>query len=234
MNKYRNSYLTYYIPVLFFCFLIAADKYSPNFLPGLTRSEYGLVENLQAILLALSLYVVLTMLIRRGAMLPRYMKYWLWLIFFGCTYILLEEISYGQHYFGYDTPDKILALNDQQETNLHNMSSWFDQKPRTLLEIGIIITGLLIPLIRRVRPLRISERLESLLPRKELFMVALLAIIPRMYERLMESLELNNFIPFERTSEVQELYFYYFFLIYLLVFRLERSSAKEKSEHVKT
>src|SRR3546814_4167282 len=50
-----------------------------------------------------------------------------------------EEASWGQHYAGWLTPDNWQALNDQGETNLHNTSSWLDQKPRTLLEIGVIV-----------------------------------------------------------------------------------------------
>jgi len=226
MNKYCNRYLTHYIPLLFFCFLLLADKYSSNFLPGLTSSELGLVESLQAVLLVCSIYLVLTLLIRHGAVLDIFMKNWLWLVFVGCTYIFFEEISYGQHYFGWDTPEKILQLNDQQETNLHNMSSWFDQKPRTLVEIGVFVGGILIPLISRFKQLNFSARIHSLLPAKELFTVAMLAIIPRMYERLMMSLQLHDFIPFMRTSEVQELYLYYFFVLYILFLRIDSSKSR--------
>lgn len=233
MSKHCNRYLTHHIPLLFFFFLIIAEKPFPNFLSGLTSSEFGLVGSLQALLLALSIYIALTTLIHHSTYLTIYMKCWLKLIFVGCAYIFLEEISYGQHYFGWNTPDKLLELNDQQETNLHNMSRWFDQKPRTLLEIAIIVTGIIIPITSRFKQLRISAWLRSLLPAKELFIVALLAVIPRMYERLMQSLEMNDFIPFVRTSEVQELYFYFFFVLYLLFFRLEPSTAKEKSNDVK-
>jgi hypothetical protein len=37
--------------------------------------------------------------------------------------ILMEEISWGQHYLGFATPE-ILASNDQREANFHNFYTW--------------------------------------------------------------------------------------------------------------
>ena len=68
-------------------------------------------------------------------------------------YFAGEEASWGQWYFGWQTPDWFLAANDQGETNLHNMSSWLDQKPRILIEVFIFIGGLLIPIYRHFRGL---------------------------------------------------------------------------------
>lgn len=46
----------------------------------------------------------------------------LWMLLFagGCLFLAGEEISWGQHFFGYDLPDNIAAANFQQEFNLHN------------------------------------------------------------------------------------------------------------------
>lgn len=46
-------------------------------------------------------------------------------------FIALEEAAYGQHYFGFKTPEAMLALNQQQELTLHNLpgvhgkTEWF-------------------------------------------------------------------------------------------------------------
>jgi hypothetical protein len=53
----------------------------------------------------------------------------------GTFYMAGEEVSWGQWFFMWDTPDTFLEINDQHETNLHNVSSWMDQKPRLLLEL---------------------------------------------------------------------------------------------------
>src|SRR3546814_4054045 len=75
-----------------------------------------------------------------------------------------EEASWGQHYAGWLTPENWQALNDQGETNLHNTSSWLDQKPRTLLEIGVIVGGILIPLLALRRPALREGRFALFLP----------------------------------------------------------------------
>ncbi len=75
-------------------------------------------------------------------------KAWLicWLL--GSFYFAGEEVSWGQWWFGWDTPEFWEELNYQQETNLHNTSSWLNQKPRAMVEIYLILGGLLLPLYR--------------------------------------------------------------------------------------
>ncbi len=62
-----------------------------------------------------------------------------------CGVVAGEEASWGQHFFGWDTPDSWGQLNDQNETNLHNVSSWADQKPRLLVELGVVMCGIVLP-----------------------------------------------------------------------------------------
>lgn len=44
------------------------------------------------------------------------------LFIFGCSFIGLEEISYGQHIFKWITPEYISSINLQNETNIHNLT----------------------------------------------------------------------------------------------------------------
>jgi hypothetical protein len=74
--------------------------------------------------------------------------YWVLLWSLACIYFAGEEVSWGQWFFGWDTPEFIAGLNDQGETNLHNVSSWLDQKPRLLVELFIFVAGFLVPLWR--------------------------------------------------------------------------------------
>lgn len=217
MNPARQKLLTFTLPVLFFLLALVLECRFPQVLPGLTGSEFGLVENLQLVVLLAAMVVAAKALITGRATLPGYVKLWLLLALAGATYTFLEEASFGQHYFGWATPDSVKALNDQQETNFHNMSSWLDQKPRTILEIGIIIGGILIPLLRKVKSFALKPWVESLLPTIALLPVALLAEIPRMFERVVKAMQESALVPFARTSEMQELYFYYFILLYLVL-----------------
>lgn len=62
------------------------------------------------------------------------------------VYFAGEEASWGQWYFGWKTPEVFLPFNDQGETNLHNISSWLDMKPRILVEVFIGALGFALPL----------------------------------------------------------------------------------------
>ena len=119
--------------------------------------ESGAVEIITAILLAVAIAAVLYLLVKlltvnkqHGTI--HYLKLSiLWTVIFGlgCVYFLGEEISWGQHLGGWETPDAWKEINDQNETNLHNTSGWLDQIPRTVLTIGIICGGVIFPLLQR-------------------------------------------------------------------------------------
>ena len=108
----------------------------------------GLAENMTVIFLipgiALGFYTFFTY---RKNFNPPIIAYWLFLWSLACLYFAGEEISWGQWIFGWATPEQIASLNDQGETNFHNMSSWFDQKPRNLVELWIFITGVVFPFL---------------------------------------------------------------------------------------
>ena len=222
LNNYKDTPYMFqqtfkiFIPIAFFALALIIDKPFPEILPGFTALETGLVENLQAFLLLLSLIVALHILSKAHCY-PKWIKAWLTLGILGSLYVLLEEISYGQHYFNWSTPEYWQAYTDQQETNFHNTSSWLDQKPRLILEIGVIFGGLIVPLLRRIRPSSIPEFSKPILPQNALFIIALIAIIPNIFERIMDLIGHPEWGEiFIRISEIQELYFYYFILLYFI------------------
>ncbi len=69
-----------------------------------------------------------------------------------CSYVFLEEISWGQRIFGFDTPEFLKARNLQGEANVHNL---FTGPHKTLLKdlisIGVAVAlvgyGLIYPLL---------------------------------------------------------------------------------------
>ena len=210
-----NRIFDVFIPIALFASLLIAERPFPDFLPGLTGSELGLVESLQAIFLLAAFVVSTSLLLRRPAT-PRWIRTWIAAGVIGSLYVFFEEISYGQHYLNWNTPEYWQAINDQKETNFHNTSSWLDQKPRLILEIGVIIGGIIVPALRRFRPQALPERFQPILPDSALFTTAVLAIIPRIYERVISMIGMDGWNLFSRTSEVQELYFYYFILLYFI------------------
>lgn len=85
----------------------------------------------------------------RGRFPRRWLRWWILCWTLACIYFAGEECSWGQHYFGWGTPEALAAINKQDETNLHNTSSWLNMKPRTLVELWILIGGIIIPVARR-------------------------------------------------------------------------------------
>ncbi len=112
----------------------------------------GLIENLTVLVLLPAIPLAIFAALRWGNRLPWWpLRLWIILWALAAIYLAGEEISWGQWHFQWETPEAFAARNDQGETNLHNMSSWLDQKPRTLVELFIIVAGLMVPVLARVR-----------------------------------------------------------------------------------
>ena len=112
----------------------------------------GIVEHLTVLVLLPGIAAGAVAVLRHRRAFPEpWVAAWVATWTAACIYFAGEEISWGQWIFGWETPEAMEALNDQGETNLHNMSSWLDQKPRALVETWIVVGGLLLPVLRRVR-----------------------------------------------------------------------------------
>ena len=133
-----------------------------------------------------------------------------------CLYIAGEEMSWGQHFFHWNTPDYWVTVNRQAETNLHNTYDVFEKLPRSLLEIGIVIGGLLVPLAAVFFPWVRANRFSLFLPAAALVPTALGEVIFKVIDRLQQ----GNLIPIvlQRPAETIETYLYFFILAYLLLY----------------
>lgn len=196
--------------------ILAVEYLFPVHARGWIVSERGLVESLHVVIPLAS-----TILALRLLLMPQHRRYrwlWIWLALatLGSFYIAGEEASWGQHYLRWATPESWQAVNDQGETNLHNTSSWFDQKPRILLELGIVIGGIVIPLAALKRPAIRRVRFGIILPPMLCLPSAVLAELTRLSERVLGVVQPGTQL-FTRASEVQETYFYVFILLYLIV-----------------
>ncbi len=136
----------------------------------------------------------------------------------GCFYIGGEEISWGQWLFFWETPETFLAINDQQETNIHNISSWFDQKPRMFLEIWVLIGGIIFP-IREMMGKRLHASLDTwrywFWPTPVMLPTGILVIVSKLPERYLDIFDVKEIALRIRYSEAQEYYFALFLLLYL-------------------
>jgi hypothetical protein len=144
-----------------------------------------------------------------------------------CFYVTGEEISWGQHIFDWGTPEYWNAINDQGETNLHNSSSFLDQKPRLLLLIGITLGGLILPTLSILKINPTPEKLRIILPHGALSLCAFLTILMSILDKIDE--QLKTVVIFERSSEVQEVFMFLFVVLYLLFLRQRIFSAQKNN-----
>jgi len=205
-----------WIPSLFMVIQIGLEVFLPGSILSPLHSENGPHESLQFFVILGALGVAVSTLLRLNWKTQKALGGWLALAAICCAYVAGEEISWGQHILEWSTPEFWAQVNDQRETNLHNTSSWLDQKPRLLLMIGIVVGGLVVPALQKYRPALLPEKFEVIYPPKELALIAAFVIVPKIAE---SSFELFDIRLFERFSEVQELYMFYFVLLYLIVLK---------------
>jgi hypothetical protein len=130
----------------------------PSVVADRIGGEQGVIENAQVVFLLIFLGLAGTMLCASTPLPHSRLRLWLILLMLGGLYILIEEISWGQHYFGWLTPTWLADLNAQNETNLHNLDrDIFFGIPRllvlylpyNLLLAAIYVGGLVYPIVSK-------------------------------------------------------------------------------------
>lgn len=222
MSNSLSKIFWLWIPLFIFAAQIAIEAFTPaHYLPAL-HSENGPHETLQFIFALIALVYAFRCLFILSPKQQPWLSAWSTCFILGCAYIAGEEISWGQHVFEWGTPEFWGEVNDQDETNLHNTSSWFDQKPRLLLLIGTITGGLIIPALAKFKPAALPKKFAPIYPPAILGVTAVLAVIVKIIDKAQEALEITIFT---RPSEVEELYLFYFVMLYLIL--LYRSIAQD-------
>lgn len=181
------------------------------------EGEGGVIENATALALLPGVLAGFGLWRRRAVLPRRWLAVWFAGLALGCLYFAGEEISWGQHWFGWATPAPVAARNDQEETNLHNMSSWLDQKPRGALRLWALIGGVAAPLALRGRRFDPHRDWRAWLwPPLICLPAAALALLVHLPEDL-SPLGVPRPPPFDiRVAEVQELYLALFLSLSLL------------------
>lgn len=211
-------WLRLWFPPTMAIIVIASKIISPDFYRDWIIHEIGLVElatPLAAIIgAAYGVLLVKRLLPSRDWLIIG----WVLTVTLACVYFAGEELSWGQQLFHWSTPEAIDKLNDQHETNLHNMSSWFDQKPRALLELWVVIGGILVPVreYKRGSPYAKGGLFYWFWPTMDVLPTAVMAELIRLPQRIKPLIGVQH-LPVEiRWSEPQEYYFALFLALYLI------------------
>ena len=146
------------------------------------------------------------------------LRLWLAALALGTLYIAGEEQSWGQHFFSWSTPDYWAELNRQQETNLHNVSSWLNHKPRVLLQLAIIAGTIVLPIAAaRGRLAGLRRRMALVLPGRSARPLGWLAIFYMLWDHLAKNAGFPELST--RDAEIQETFIYGFLLVHAVELR---------------
>ena len=144
-----------------------------------------------------------------------------------CLYTAGEEMSWGQHFFHWNTPEYWALVNRQGETNLHNTYAVFEKWPRAILELGIAIGGLLVPLAAAFFPAVRANRMSLFLPAAALVPTAIAVFAFKFGDLTQQKGYMGELLL--RPSETIEILLYFFILAYLIVYarRIKELEAAE-------
>ena len=205
------------VPLFVALFVIGSYQLNPDWYYRWVIPEgYGILEMSHFLMPAAGL-IIACRLLARPFVRARPLTFAVTLIAaLSCLYIAGEEMSWGQHFFHWNTPEYWTEVNRQEETNLHNTYAVFEKTPRAILEIGMFIGGILVPLAawfdRRVR----ANRVSLFLPAAALAPAAIGAMAWKFSDMLYARGTIPELIG--RPSETVETYLYFFVLAYLIVF----------------
>ena len=126
-------------------------------------------------------------------------------------------MSWGQHFFHWNTPEYWAVVNRQQETNLHNTYAVFEKYPRAILEIGVLIGGIHHSdsgSFHAAYPRQCGFSL--FFPPAALLPASLIVFGIKIADMAFQKGHVRELL--HRPSETIELYLYFFILAYLIVF----------------
>lgn len=179
---------------------------------------WGAIELAHFVIPLAASLIALRTLLRLPAGTAPALKVWLGLLALGCFYIAGEEHSWGQHFFGWETPEGWAEVNRQDETNLHNTTSWLNHKPRVLLNLAVLVGSVLVPIaLARGWASGAIGRLRFVLPGASCHVLGWLVLFYMAWDAGRKAGHLPYISP--RDAEMHELYLYSYLLVYAITLR---------------
>lgn len=183
------------------------------------EGELGLVELGTFVVLVPATVLALITFRSRSKLGDPWLGRWLLLFSLGCVYFAGEEISWGQHFMGWSSPEFFRVHNIQSETNIHNLGLSVDRIPKFLVAAVVLVAGLIMPVLRHTKGVVWTPkrgRRYWLLPTKTGACAAGIAMACRIAERIKTWFDLES-TPFLDTNlkESHEFYLALFFALYI-------------------
>jgi hypothetical protein len=180
----------------------------------------GIVEHATVVILLPGIAAGFAAFFRYRKKLPDlWLGWWVLVWTLACIYFAGEEISWGQWFFQWQSPEVFQKLNSQKETNLHNITPWLFQKPQALVEIWIFWGGIVMPIWGRFKGKKwVSDPgawMYWLIPTFACLPAAVLTTAARFFKPILRALPLPQL---ERlgSGELREYYIALFLSLYLL------------------
>ncbi len=183
------------------------------------ESEHGILETVTVMALIPAVLVGFKLFLRCSNVLSLKLRIWMLLIALGAAFFAGEEASWGQHWFGWKTPEPLAAINKQNETNLHNTSTWLNQKPRWGLRVWVLVAGIffVVHAWRKEGTFDQARHWQPWFwPTLDVLPSAILVWAVMLFENYQKA---TGFVPEQyfnhRYSEFEELYLSFFILFYI-------------------
>ena len=224
MDKFVPKSLHFFSPLVIMIGLILGFNLIEQgpFYEWLLRSEFGIIENL-TVLYSFIAAVISFRLIFMTKDMPQSQFFKVWFILFTVALIYLggEEASWGQHIFGWSSPQYFLENNQMYETNLHNLTPEMEQLPKILLHIAALFGGIIWPLVQKSKAIQLEATSfwYWVMPTRAVMLSCVLAFASRLWERYYAWMgikpEYAERDAFKELKEVNETFLVLFMLIYL-------------------
>ena len=206
------------LPIGFFIlrYAVGVFTHKKKGLESWFAGELGLIENLTVVLLVVAALLTIYVILRFGRFLDRVPKLFLVIYCLGCIFFAGEEASWGQHWYGWETGEYFLAINDQEETNFHNTSELLDRVPKAIVSLAIFIGGVVIPIVLRRKKLEIDCRKPFwwLFPTWVCVPTAIMAISATWPSKIERYIDMEFY--FDGAQEMKEICIAYFFLLFIV------------------
>jgi hypothetical protein len=210
---------------------VSLARMTPQMFSRVFDSEYGPVELGTAACFGAASVLALGLAMRTREVAPSAVRALYVLFALGALFAGLEEISYGQHFFGWQSPRWFAEQNAQHETNLHNLLG--DKPGKALRNVALVAAvtgGIVLPAVamRAGGQFAPGRWAYYLLPRGELMPLVAVTLLMRLFRTLPHGMRAGRDTAL---FEMLELYLAITALVYIVVLRRRLLSADTPGDH---